>query len=157
VTLDEGREWASAARIRSLDDHTHAGTRCRLDSRLHGFGRGGEAEAVERRIDEREDLRLRRHRRADGPWQGHVPGRVERRDQVQAQGGRGSCAARARQRFRWRRDDQAQFERQGKATYTDPNVGAFKIKIKVSNGKSSGTITPTGLCSGKVTFSAKRK
>ena len=45
----------------------------------------------------------------------------------------------------------------GKGTYTDPNVGAFKIKIKVRNGKSSGTITPTGLCSGKVTFSAKRK
>jgi hypothetical protein len=46
---------------------------------------------------------------------------------------------------------------EGKATYKDPNVGAFKIKIKVRNGKSSGTITPTGLCSGKVTFSAKRK
>jgi hypothetical protein len=55
------------------------------------------------------------------------------------------------------REDQAQLERQGEGSYTDPNVGAFKIKIKVRHGKSSGTITPTGLCSGKVTFSAKRK
>ena len=45
----------------------------------------------------------------------------------------------------------------GKATYTNPNVGAFKIAIRVrDNGKASGTITPTGLCRGKVTFSAKR-
>jgi hypothetical protein len=46
----------------------------------------------------------------------------------------------------------------GKGTYTTPEVGAFKVKIRVrDNGKASGTITPTGLCSGKVTFSAKRK
>jgi hypothetical protein len=46
----------------------------------------------------------------------------------------------------------------GKGTYTNPNVGAFKVKIKVrDNGKASGTITPTGLCSGKVTFTAKLK
>jgi hypothetical protein len=45
----------------------------------------------------------------------------------------------------------------GTGTYTNPNVGAFKVKIKVgSSGKASGTITPTGLCRGKVTFSAKR-
>ena len=45
----------------------------------------------------------------------------------------------------------------GNGTYTNPNVGAFKVTIKVrDNGKASGTITPTGLCSGKVTFSAKR-
>jgi hypothetical protein len=45
----------------------------------------------------------------------------------------------------------------GKGTYTNPNVGAFKVKIKVGpSGKASGTITPTGLCRGKVTFSAKR-
>jgi hypothetical protein len=44
----------------------------------------------------------------------------------------------------------------GKATYTNPDVGAFKIVIKVrDNGTASGTITPTGLCRGKVTFSAK--
>jgi len=44
----------------------------------------------------------------------------------------------------------------GTATYTNPNVGAFKIKIKMSDsGKASGTITPTGLCRGQVTFSAK--
>ena len=37
----------------------------------------------------------------------------------------------------------------------DP-VGVFEVKITVrDNGKASGTITPTGLCSGKVTFSAK--
>jgi hypothetical protein len=46
----------------------------------------------------------------------------------------------------------------GKGTYTHPAVGAFKVKIKVGdNGKASGTITPTGLCRGKVTFSAKVK
>ena len=46
----------------------------------------------------------------------------------------------------------------GKAVYTNPNVGAFDVTIKVrNNGKASGTITPTGLCSGKVTFSAKLK
>jgi hypothetical protein len=46
----------------------------------------------------------------------------------------------------------------GKGTYTNANVGAFTVKIKVTgNGKASGTITPTGLCSGKVTFSAKRR
>ena len=45
----------------------------------------------------------------------------------------------------------------GKGTFTDPSVGAFKVKVKVrDNGKASGTITPTGLCSGEVTFSAKR-
>ena len=45
----------------------------------------------------------------------------------------------------------------GKATYTDPIVGAFTVKIRVrDNGKASGSITPTGLCRGKVTFSAKR-
>ena len=46
----------------------------------------------------------------------------------------------------------------GKGTYTEPSVGAFVVKIKVrDNGKATGTITPTGLCSGKVTFSAKLK
>lgn len=46
----------------------------------------------------------------------------------------------------------------GKGTFSDPNVGPFTVKIKVrDNGKASGTITPTGLCSGKVTFSAKPK
>ena len=46
----------------------------------------------------------------------------------------------------------------GKGTYTDPAVGDFVVKIRVrDNGKASGTITPTGLCSGKVTFSAKRR
>ena len=45
----------------------------------------------------------------------------------------------------------------GTGTYTDQNLGAFKVKITVKhNGKASGTITPTGLCRGKVTFSAKR-
>ena len=45
----------------------------------------------------------------------------------------------------------------GKGTYTNPNVGAFTVKIKVTGkGRASGTITPTGLCRGKVTFSAKR-
>jgi hypothetical protein len=45
----------------------------------------------------------------------------------------------------------------GKGTYTNPNVGGFTVKIKLTGkGKASGTITPTGLCSGKVTFSAKR-
>ena len=44
----------------------------------------------------------------------------------------------------------------GKGTYTNSNVGAFEVKITVrDNGKASGTITPTGLCRGKVTFSAK--
>jgi hypothetical protein len=46
----------------------------------------------------------------------------------------------------------------GKGKYTNPNVGAFEVKITVrDNGKASGTITPTGLCRGKVTFSAKRQ
>ena len=46
----------------------------------------------------------------------------------------------------------------GKATFTEPSVGAFKVKIRVrDNGKASGTITPTGLCRGKVTFTAKRQ
>ena len=46
----------------------------------------------------------------------------------------------------------------GKGTFTDPSVGDFEVKIKVrDNGKASGTITPTGLCRGKVTFSAKRQ
>jgi hypothetical protein len=46
----------------------------------------------------------------------------------------------------------------GKGTYSDPAVGEFEVKIKVGgNGKASGTITPTGLCSGKVTFTAKKK
>jgi hypothetical protein len=45
----------------------------------------------------------------------------------------------------------------GKKTYTNPNLGPFVVKIKVGdNGKASGSITPTGLCRGKVTFSAKR-
>lgn len=45
----------------------------------------------------------------------------------------------------------------GKGTYTDPNVGAFKVAIKVtSTGRASGTITPVNLCTGKVTFTAKR-
>ena len=46
---------------------------------------------------------------------------------------------------------------QGKGTYTDPSTGAFEVKLKVrDNGKASGTITPKGLCRGKVTFTAKR-
>ena len=46
----------------------------------------------------------------------------------------------------------------GKGKYTNPNVGAFEVKITVrDNGKASGTITPSGLCRGKVTFSAKRQ
>jgi hypothetical protein len=46
----------------------------------------------------------------------------------------------------------------GKGTYTDPNVGAFKVAIKVtSRGRASGTITPTGLCNGAATFTAKRR
>jgi hypothetical protein len=46
----------------------------------------------------------------------------------------------------------------GTGTYTDPSVGAFKVAISVrGNGKASGTITPSGLCRGKVTFSAKLK
>lgn len=46
----------------------------------------------------------------------------------------------------------------GKGTYANPDVGAFEVKIRVrDNGKASGTITPKGLCSGSVTFSAKRK
>ena len=46
----------------------------------------------------------------------------------------------------------------GKGTYTDPNVGAFKVAIKVSEkGRASGTITPSGLCRGSVKFSAKRR
>jgi hypothetical protein len=45
----------------------------------------------------------------------------------------------------------------GKGTFKDPNVGAFKVAIKVtSTGKATGTITPQNLCRGKVTFSAKR-
>ena len=45
----------------------------------------------------------------------------------------------------------------GKATYTNPQLGPFDVKIRVrDNGKASGTITPSGLCSGKVAFSAKR-
>ena len=46
---------------------------------------------------------------------------------------------------------------QGKGTFTDPAVGAFEVKLKVrDNGRASGTITPKGLCNGKVTFSARR-
>jgi hypothetical protein len=46
----------------------------------------------------------------------------------------------------------------GKGSYSEPSVGAFDIKIKVrDNGKASGSITPTGLCRGKVTFTAKLK
>jgi hypothetical protein len=46
----------------------------------------------------------------------------------------------------------------GKGKYTNPNVGAFEVRITVrDSGKASGTITPTGLCRGKVTFSAKRQ
>ena len=45
-----------------------------------------------------------------------------------------------------------------RAPTPNPNVGEFEVKIKVrDNGKASGTITPTGLCRGKVTFSAKRQ
>ena len=45
----------------------------------------------------------------------------------------------------------------GKGSYTNDDVGAFTVKIKVGdNGRASGTITPTGLCSGKVTFTARR-
>jgi hypothetical protein len=46
---------------------------------------------------------------------------------------------------------------QGKGTYTDPSTGVFEVKLKVrDNGRASGTITPKGLCRGKVTFTAKR-
>ena len=46
----------------------------------------------------------------------------------------------------------------GKGTYTNSSVGEFEVKIRVrDSGKASGTITPTGLCRGKVTFSAKRR
>jgi hypothetical protein len=46
----------------------------------------------------------------------------------------------------------------GKGTYKDPNVGEFKVAIKVtSTGRASGTITPVGLCSGVAKFSAKRR
>jgi len=46
----------------------------------------------------------------------------------------------------------------GKGTYTNSSVGAFEVTIRVrDNGKASGTITPTGLCRGKVTFSAKHQ
>ena len=46
----------------------------------------------------------------------------------------------------------------GKGTYEDPSVGEFEVRIRFRDtGKATGTITPTGLCSGKVTFSAKRK
>ena len=35
-------------------------------------------------------------------------------------------------------------------------VGAFEVRLKVrDNGKATGTITPMGLCRGKVTFTAK--
>ena len=45
----------------------------------------------------------------------------------------------------------------GKGTYDDPDAGAIEVKIRVrDNGKASGTITPKGLCRGKVTFTAKR-
>jgi hypothetical protein len=45
----------------------------------------------------------------------------------------------------------------GTGTYTNANVGSFTVKIKVGgNGKASGTVIPTGLCRGKVSFSAKR-
>jgi hypothetical protein len=45
----------------------------------------------------------------------------------------------------------------GKGTYDDPSVGSFEIRLTVrDNGKASGTITPKGLCRGKVTFTAKR-
>jgi hypothetical protein len=44
----------------------------------------------------------------------------------------------------------------GKGTYTNPDVGSFKVAIKVTeNGRASGSITPNGLCRGEVTFSAK--
>ena len=34
-----------------------------------------------------------------------------------------------------------------RAPTPNPNVGKFEVKIKVrDNGKASGTITPTGLC-----------
>jgi hypothetical protein len=46
----------------------------------------------------------------------------------------------------------------GMGTYTNSSVGAFEVKIRVrDNGKASGTITPTGLCRGKVTFSAEHR
>ncbi len=46
----------------------------------------------------------------------------------------------------------------GNGTYTNPDVGAFKVAIKVtSTGRASGTITPVGLCSGVLQFSAKRR
>ena len=46
----------------------------------------------------------------------------------------------------------------GNGTYTNPDVGAFKVAIKVtSTGRASGTITPDGLCSGVLQFSATRR
>jgi hypothetical protein len=46
----------------------------------------------------------------------------------------------------------------GKGTYTNSDVGAFEVKITVrDNGKASGTITPTGLCRGTATFTAKHQ
>lgn len=46
----------------------------------------------------------------------------------------------------------------GKGTYTDPNVGSFKVAITVTSaGKASGSITPTGLCEGVTKFTAKRR
>jgi hypothetical protein len=47
----------------------------------------------------------------------------------------------------------------GTATYTNPDVGAFKIAITVtSTGKASGSVKPTGLCQTESTarFTAKR-
>lgn len=45
----------------------------------------------------------------------------------------------------------------GTASYTDPNVGKFKIAITVtSKGRATGKITPQGLCNSVVKFSAKR-
>jgi hypothetical protein len=46
----------------------------------------------------------------------------------------------------------------GKATFNDPNVGAFKVSITVgSTGKAKGKVVPQGLCSETISFSAKRK
>jgi len=46
----------------------------------------------------------------------------------------------------------------GTAQYKNPDVGAFAISVKVtSRGTASGTITPKGLCSGPVKFTAKRR
>lgn len=46
----------------------------------------------------------------------------------------------------------------GKATYTNPDVGDFKVSIRVtSRGTASGKVVPQGLCSQAMSFTAKRR